>query len=240
VARHLAKCFRTHSLTLSGFAGQPPGSGLKIDGWVKSVSDYIGALPSKRAIVVGHSLGGFLGLKVAAEYPDRIERLVLLDSLPYLPAAIFPGATVDGVRAQAERIREMLIAQPVGSFRAAQQATLRTMTANEDALTKLVDWSLQSDRRTIADAYYEMNVTDLRDSIAGIRAPTLVLVPWHESQKRDTAEVLATYQRQYQKLPGTRFDLIENSRHFLMIDQPQATNDAIDTFLSGCEPGVQP
>lgn len=45
-----------------------------------------------KATLVGHSFGGFLGMFLAAHYPERIEGLVLLDSAPmlnpYTPALV--------------------------------------------------------------------------------------------------------------------------------------------------------
>jgi pimeloyl-ACP methyl ester carboxylesterase len=108
------------------------------------------------------------------------------------------------------------------------------MTNHSERVPTLVAWSLASDRRALADAYYELLTTDLRNHIAKIKAPTLVLVPWDVSQPQDTATTLDTYRKQYAPLAGAQVKLIKGSRHFLMFDQPIATNWAIDEFLGKC------
>ncbi|MBQ5401656.1 MAG: alpha/beta hydrolase, partial [Bacteroidales bacterium] len=46
----------------------------------KGVLDVCGV---KTATVVGHSMGGFVALKCCELFPDRFEKLVLLNSYPY-------------------------------------------------------------------------------------------------------------------------------------------------------------
>ncbi|HKE94279.1 MAG TPA: alpha/beta hydrolase [Povalibacter sp.] len=235
IADDLAKCYRTHTFTLAGFAGQPANPGPQLEGWERSIADYIAHLESGKAIVIGHSLGGFLGLKLAVDHADRVQHLVVLDALPFLPAAMVPGATAEAMRPQADGMRKAITAQPPDAFKAMQQQTLATMTTHAEAVATLVDWSLASDRTAMADAYYEMFTTDLRDSVAAIRTPTLVLVPWDASQRQDAATTLELYRQQYQKLPHAEVKLVKGSRHFLTFDQPIATNWAIEQFVGKCD-----
>lgn len=61
-----------------GDSGKPP-SGYGVDvhaGDVIRVLDHLGL---ERAVIAGHSMGAFVGLKVALSYPDRVRALVLLD-----------------------------------------------------------------------------------------------------------------------------------------------------------------
>ncbi|HEY5808141.1 MAG TPA: alpha/beta hydrolase [Povalibacter sp.] len=234
IADELSRCYRTHTFTLAGFAGQPANPAPQIAGWENSITEYIAKLDAKKAIVIGHSLGGFLGLKLAIDHPDRVSQLIVLDALPFLPAAMMPGATVDAVRPQAEAMRKGIQAQPPETFKAMQQQALSSMTTQTQSVSTLVDWSVTSDRAAMADAYYELFTTDLRDPIAGIRSPTLVLVPWDASQRQDAATTLDMYRQQYQKLPQAQVKIVKGSRHFLTFDQPIATNWAIEEFLGKC------
>ncbi|MFL6549979.1 MAG: alpha/beta fold hydrolase [Povalibacter sp.] len=234
VAEHLAQCHRTHTFTLAGFAGQSPDATPGLDAWTDSIRRYIDGLPSHRAVLIGHSLGGVLALKLAIDDPDQVDRVVILDSLPYLPAAMFPGATVDNVKPQAQQTRQMIANQSVEDFRASQQQALGTMTNQSQRVPDLLAWSMASDRQTLAAAYYDMFTTDLRSDIAKIHVPTLVLVPWDTGQPQDTATTLDLYRKQYAKLEGAQVKVVKGSRHFLTFDQPIATNWAIDEFLGKC------
>lgn len=234
IADELSRCYRAHTFTLAGFAGQPANPAPQIAGWEESIAAYIATLHGGKAIVIGHSLGGFLGLELAIDYPDRVQELVVLDALPFLPAAMMPGATVDTVRAQADAMRKAMQAQPPEAFKAMQQQALSSMTTHAEAVATLVDWSVASDRAAMADAYYELFTTDLRDAISAIRAPTLVLVPWDGSQRQDAATTLEMYRQQYRKLPQAQVRIIKGSRHFLTLDQPIATNWALGEFLGKC------
>jgi pimeloyl-ACP methyl ester carboxylesterase len=235
VTEHLTQCHRTHTMTLAGFAGQPAIEGPVLKTRAESISKYIASLESHRATLVGHSLGGVLALMLAIDHPEQVERVVILDALPYMPAALFQGATVEQVKPQAQAARQMILDQPVEAFTASQRQVLATMTNQSGRVADLLAWSLASDRRTMADAYYEMFTTDLRDQVTRVRAPTLVIVPWDTGDRQDTATTLDTYRKQYAKLPSAQVQLIKGSRHFMTFDQPIATNWAIDGFMGKCE-----
>lgn len=148
LAEHLAACHRTHTFTLAGFAGQPSstvsGGESRMTRWETQIADYLQTLPSHRAVVIGHSLGGVLAMKLAIDHPERVERLVILDSLPFFAAVLMPGVMAESVKPRAAAIRDMINAQSIDAFRAAQDQALRTMTMKPDAVPILVDSNFQS------------------------------------------------------------------------------------------------
>jgi pimeloyl-ACP methyl ester carboxylesterase len=61
-----------------GDSAKPP-SGYGLDAHVGDVIRVLDHLGLERAVIAGHSMGAFVGLKAALSYPDRIRALVLLD-----------------------------------------------------------------------------------------------------------------------------------------------------------------
>jgi hypothetical protein len=76
--------------------------------------------------------------------------------------------------------------------------------------------------------------TDMRDRIATIKVPTLVLGSWaafapYGSTKASTQAIFAT---QYQKLKGVEIALSETGYHFLSWDDAAWLNQQLNTFLN--------
>ena len=76
--------YELHVLTLAGFAGQPP---LDSDAFLPIVRDaivrYIRDQKLDRPVIVGHSLGGFLGFWIAATTPDAVGGVIAVDGVPF-------------------------------------------------------------------------------------------------------------------------------------------------------------
>jgi lipase len=56
-----------------------PGSGYGLDAHAQDVIRVLDYLGLHRTVILGHSMGGFVALKSALSFPDRIRALVLLD-----------------------------------------------------------------------------------------------------------------------------------------------------------------
>ena len=72
----------------SGYSTPAPGGSVAIGAQAQLVSRFITALGLKRPIVVGHSMGGAIGLALALNHPDRIAGLALIAPLTQVPQSV--------------------------------------------------------------------------------------------------------------------------------------------------------
>ena len=228
-----APAHRVHVLQVAGFAGAPAIRGPLIETIVSELADYITRESLHAPVIIGHSMGGVIGMRLAIEYPARIGGLVIVDSLPFLAAAFSPGASVEMVKPQAAMMRDGMLAAPREAFLANQKRNLPILVTGEAGLKTITEWAEMSDQATVANAFYELTITDLRQDIAAIRTPTLILAAWSPQSPFSKEQTTALYAGQYAALPAKKLAVIENSRHFIMLDAPDAFFSELDGFLDG-------
>jgi pimeloyl-ACP methyl ester carboxylesterase len=117
------------------------------------------------------------------------------------------------------------------TFASQQVMTLPRMVKSPEGLKTVVAWSVASDRGVVARSMYDLLTTDLRGELAAIRTPVTLLYPYDAAMGAPTATVDKIYADAYAALPGVTLKRIDDSRHFIMIDQPKAFADAVDAFL---------
>ncbi|RKG74194.1 alpha/beta hydrolase [Corallococcus exercitus] len=229
---HYQSRYDCHVFTLAGFAGQPAVPGPFLPTMRRALADYIRGEHLERPILVGHSLGGVLALAVAEDAPELVGGLVLVDSLPFLPAAMDPSATAESVRPQVEQLSAMMRMQPPDQRNAQTLRTLRGFITDEDNVQTAMRWSVDSDPETIINAFSELSTTDLRPQLTRIQVPALVLGSWVALKGRVPKEqVEAVYRAQYRNLSGARVVLNDTARHFIMWDDPAGFLRETDAFL---------
>ena len=222
-----------HVLTLAGFAGVPAIEGPLLPAVEQQLSDYIVAKKIKNPVVIGHSLGGFIGLKLAADHPDQVGRLIIVDSLPALGATQMPSATSAQLKEMGDGMRSRMMAQDAATAAAGQQQMLRTMVTKQEDIDRIEAWGKRSDRATVINAMADLMSEDMRQNIGRIKAPTLVLGSWIAYKDYGTKPVFEQmYKTQYQQLAGVKVELSDQARHFIMYDDPAWMYDRIDQFLN--------
>jgi pimeloyl-ACP methyl ester carboxylesterase len=198
---------------------------------------YIRAHRLAHPIVVGHSLGGFLALWLAAHDPELVGGVVVVDALPFLPAAMDPKATVATMKPRAAQMRAMLAAFTPEAFARQNRVALAGMITDPKQADAVAARSRRSDPKTVADAMYEMMVTDLRPSLGNVRAPTLVLAAGADPGA-DPASVRAAFEAQYAGLRGHTLVVAKKARHFIMLDDPGFFFGQLDAFFARLAKGA--
>ena len=178
----------------------------------------------QRCVLIGMSMGGWMALRFALKYSERLDGLVLIDS----SAGVDDQARRNefGNRFEALRGHAKLPVDYVDWI--AEQMFGQWSKENHPEL--LEHWR-QKFLNLNGDAVYHeaeswLNRDDLTQKVAAIQLPTLIL---HGAQ--DSAEPVAEAQSMVDAIPNAELVLIENAGHTSNVEQPQATNDAIRKFL---------
>jgi 2-hydroxy-6-oxo-octa-2,4-dienoate hydrolase len=75
----LAPHFRVLAPDMAGFGfSDKPGGVADLAAWVGQIVGFLDVLGIERASVVGNSFGGSIGIRLATDHPDRVDRLVLM------------------------------------------------------------------------------------------------------------------------------------------------------------------
>lgn len=222
---------RLHLVELRGFAPGDPGpnaQGGVIAGLVDGLAAYIAERKLTHVKVIGHSLGGLAALELAERKPAGLDGIMIVDAMPFI-GTLFAGptATVAMMEPQAVMLRDQLLglARSGGTM---PPATNNALT--EAGKAKIVEWTRAVDLRAVAWALHEDMVTDARPGLAGLNVPLTLLYPVSGSEA-DQARTRALYTGAYADVRGARLVAIEQSAHFIMLDQPVAFEKEVRTFL---------
>ncbi len=229
---HFKDTCQCHVVTLPGFAGQPAIREPFLPQVGKMLSDYIRDQKLDHPIIVGHSLGGFLAFWMAIEHPDQVGQIIAVDGVPYYPALLKPGTTPPAEKAAAEMFRNGIKTQTQTQFAFNNIFILTTMISDGKNLKMVAESSSHSNPASVGQAYYELMTTDLREKVASIRSPVLLLgatdlkASPEEKQKQE-----ASYTAQIASIPNHRIAFAPKSRHFIQLDAPEFFFEQADTFL---------
>jgi N-formylmaleamate deformylase len=233
VARYQGQ-YQCHVISLAGFGGLAPQQPVPTH-LLQETRDqllaYVKTQKLSRPVVIGHSLGGFLALWMAATDPTALGPLEIVDSLPFLAAVPNSATTVETARPQAEQMR-----QQMGKGRMtmpAERQMVAGMVTDTARITQVARWGLASDPATVAQAMYDMYTTDLRADVARITQPVLVLGTWVAYKQYGATKegTRAIFTQQYAQLPQARIELSEAGRHFVMYDDTAWFFGQTDAFL---------
>ncbi len=234
---HLKDRYECHVLTLAGFAGQPAVPPPFLQTVRDDVLRYIEEKKLDHPVIVGHSLGGFLAFWIAATAPDVVGPLVAVDGVPFLPALMDPSATAQSSAPRADPIRKLYASFTREQLAAQSRMAFAGMIKDPGHVETATGWSATSDPATAGAAIYEMMTTDLRQQIAAIKSPVLLLAAADFAPDEASRKQLASaYEAQVAKVPRARVVLAERARHFIMLDDPAFLLSILDAFLKETRP----
>lgn len=185
---------------------------------VLALMDELGA---EKASYAGISLGGMVGLWLAANAPDRIERLVVMCAAAVSPVGADPWneragqVREGGVAAVADGVLGRWFLPPYVQAHADRVATIRQ---------ELLDTPAEG----YAGCCEAIRDMDLRDGLAGITAPALVLAG-DGDQSIPAEHVL----RVAGAIPGARFEVIEDAAHLIVVTHADQVNHLLLDHLAG-------
>ena len=205
------KDFTCYTFTMAGFAGVKPQPNPSFTNWEIEIVNYIKANKIEKPIIVGHSMGGGLALAIASDYPELISRIVVVDALPCLAALRDPSFKSQENNDCTLMVNQMT-AMSKDEFHQMQKRNMAMLLANPSKQDEAISWSMKSDRNTFSQMYCDFSNTDLREKIATIKCPSLILLEFGFSNYKEPIEA------QYKNLKTATFQYSNKGLHFIMYD----------------------
>ena len=228
--------WRVHRIHVQGFASAPAkanATGPVAAPVAEEIARYIREQGLSKPAVIGHSMGGTMGLMLAARHPDLVGRLMVVDMIPFMGAMFGPpGTTAQSVAPVADQVYAAQSSAPRDQYLTQAKASVTGMIKTETARAGPLRDVETSDQQVSASAFRELIATDLRPELGQITAPVEVLYVKFNDARMTDAVTDAIYQMSFATLPGVRLKRIDDSAHFIMLDQPEAFYGDLDAFLS--------
>jgi pimeloyl-ACP methyl ester carboxylesterase len=227
--------YRFHLVHIAGFGGQPAAGNRAGDvaaPVAEEIARYIGAAGLKQPAVIGHSLGGSIGMMLASRHPAALSRLMVVDIFPYMGVMFGgPGATPAEVAAVADRIAAGMRAASPAQRAAAARELIDGMVNNVGMRPVALADTLASDPDVGTRAFHELIVINLIPALKRIAVPVTVLYVQPKSVPLPAAQFDSGYKTAYASIGQLTLKRIPDSAHFIMWDQPARFRDEVAAFL---------
>jgi len=228
-ASKLKENHRVIRMDLPGFGltGPFPNRDYAIDHYVEFVNRFLETKGVKQCILAGNSLGGNIAWRFAVKYPDKVDKLALIDASGYpLHSKSVPIA----FKLAKTPVLNKLLTFITPRFMA--KASVENVYADKSKVTKaLVDRYFEltlrkGNRQALVDRMKNMVDSDTLQ-IKNIKKPTLVL--WGE---KDFLIPINNAFKFHRDLPNNTLVILKNAGHVPMEENPDESLAAFMGFLN--------
>jgi pimeloyl-ACP methyl ester carboxylesterase len=203
------KLVSCYAIDLPGFGkSQMPKQDMTVGDYASLVEQFISKLQLTNVIIVGHSFGGRVGIKLASQYPQIISKLVLVDAA---------GFAMDSNKKNKMRILAKLV-KPF--FKPYFMHGLRVK------IYKKIGSLDYLQAGTLKETYIKTIDEDLSGDMKKISCPTLII-----TGENDLDTPVEFGQRMKGLITNSEFYIIKDAGHFSFIDKPVEFIKKLSNFI---------
>jgi len=229
----LSKEYRVYVLDLIGHGfSDRPKIPYRSETYIRFLKDFMDGIGVERATLVGNSMGGCLAWAMAALFPERVDKLILINSMP--------PDVLDQIRNESFKTLVAIKDIPLLPY-------FVIASRNRESVKWILQWCV-SDIKLITpeilDRQYRISSIEgttwvlystfknaeeakkLKGYLSSILQPTLLI--WG---KRDFIFPIPVAESLQQAISGSKLQVIEKSSHIPMWEAPDEVNRAILDFL---------
>ena len=191
----------------------------RIRTYVDFLDQFCRQLKIERATLVGNSMGGWIAAMFTASFPDRVDKLVLVDAAGYTPPKDLDMRTLFGLNPTTREGMKVLVAKVF------YNKAFQTDAAIDQAMAV---------RLAAGDGYTIKSLTEsiirgedfLDEVVKNIKRPTLIV--WG---RQDGLVSLADGERFNRDIAGSKMIVIDQCGHVPNVEKPGEFNTALFKFL---------
>jgi len=193
-----------------------PVDGYTLDNYAADIIALIDKLELRDIVLVGHSMGGTIAMKVALARPDHLRKLVLISPVP-----------AGGVPFKAE---EIAFFRSLGGTRAGSEQVLAMMMARRPSQAAF-ERAVVGTGSVLEEAFYggfdAWRTANFADQVGKISAPTIVL--GGEKEQPLSPEVLQA--AVVAPIPGATFELLPDVSHYPQLECTEHLTARLRAFI---------
>ncbi len=190
---------------------------------IKTLSEDLNALFNhlniEKAIIMGHSMGGMVVIQFTLDYPEKVERLIILGSLGKFNYSF--GRKMLGLIAKLLPYNAFLKTNINRGF------SKSFKEKNPEIIEEAIKTSDKTPKTVVKTAFSKaMGTWDVIDKLGTIQVPTLIIVGSEDIQFPPSASRTLN-----EKIPNSSLEIVEGSGHEVPIEKPDELNELIEKFI---------
>jgi pimeloyl-ACP methyl ester carboxylesterase len=223
---YLGAYYRTYALDFWGFgeSGKKRES-YAVQDFVSLVDQFMDRLGIGRVPLVGHSMGGTVGLSVAIQYPQRVSKVVVVGS-PIVGSSLAVPLKLAGLKPIA-----VILFNAMWAFRLGMRL-YSPFICRDPRFPQMMDKDLT---RTTLESFLlsiaSLHRTDLRPMLPQVKVPAMGMYG-----EKDIIVSPTQWQPMQEGIPLARIERFSTAGHFVMLDDPDPFNHKLKEFLDEDKP----
>jgi pimeloyl-ACP methyl ester carboxylesterase len=214
-----ARGYRALAWDQPGYGGTAPVDPYDLEQVVGELARLLGG---KQAVLVGHSMGGFIAQEAYARFPALVSGLVLCCT-----SASFGGSGSDFARQFiAARIAPLDQGKSMAEIASRVIPSMRSSRSLPEGVAHAEHIMAAVPAHTYRKAVQLLTTFDRRAQIPNVQVPTLLI-----AGDEDRVAPATVMERMAQKIPGAEYVLLQGCGHLGPMDQPDPFNAALANFL---------
>lgn len=242
-AKRHAERFTTHTLVMPGASAdtRPPTldrgqvrDPIFLVNAMEAVRNYATEQKLEKPVVIGQGISATIAYMLAAKYPDFASAYVILNALPAssvgetgnIPSKPERPSQVDKLERQA------LLAMNQNAWLNRVRQTVPGQTVSRVRMDALINMMSRLPAQTVRRYMLERLYLDLRDELGVTTTPILLYVTLPEWMKDvDKLVLRAAFQNAILNRPGSRLEVLDQTRQWVILDEPGKFDPPFLKFL---------
>ncbi len=223
---HFGQSQRAVAWTMPGYGSSPALNAVTIETLAMAARCLLDRLDIDRAVVVGHSMGGFIAQRLAIDAPERVAGLALVSTTASFGK---PGSSFND-----EFLASRLAPLDEGMTPADLAPSVVQGLVAREAAGAIKDKACASMSRISADGYraalHALTAWDGRKELGALDVPTRCIVG-----ADDPTVPVASMKKLAALIPGADLDVISGASHLVNLEQPDRFRDVLASFLASLD-----